>query len=493
VATDGENQSGRTRGPVWGVRLERADSILARGVWYLARGGELSWRDNLGREFFNAALQTDAQSMYRQTGSVYGASRGNMLIVSLGRELAAFNTLPTPDGQAAPQAWRVSLGGNFEYEDAYLDEMSRETAVRPGSYRAPRSRQDGKWIGVIGPITSSGCIFQDQRRLMCVDPLTGETRWSRTDVPPGCDLFGDDRYVFATPNGSDTALVFSAIDGRALGRRKLPPWDEQLTTRGRTVIRWSPADAGDMELSAMDALTGDVAWRRQFAADSFVDLDRSQYVAVVEAEGRAVILDVDAGETIVEQEIPRQPSVEQIHLLAGDASFVLAIEQRRSRSPDRIVRPFTPDNAPIVDGQVIVIDRAAGKMLWSRPAEVVEHALVIDQPADLPCLVFAGSWTPRSDGESRESTTVLLVDKTTGRTLFQTDDWPQPGPGYCLARVSNAARSEVTVELAGRSLVLQFTDGRRPPEPPVMADVVLDGGRTSQGLMGIIRNLGGAE
>jgi outer membrane protein assembly factor BamB len=492
VATGGD-QSVRPRAPVWGVRLEHGDSILARGVGFLARGGEISWQDNQGREFFNDVLQSESQALYRQPGSAYGASRGSLLIVSLGRELAAFNTLPAPDGEAQRQAWRVSLGGNFDYEDAYLDEMSRETAPRPGSFRAPRSRLDGRWVGVIGPITSGGFIYQDQRRLVCIDPVTGETRWSRTDAPPGCDLFGDDRYVFVTPSGSETAWVYSAIDGRSLGRTTLPPWDEQLTRRGRLVIRWSQTEEGGMELAAVDALTSDVAWRRQFAADSFVDFDRQKYVAVVEAEGRAVILDVDSGEALVEHAVSRQSSVEQIHLLAGDASFALMIEQRRSRDAGRIVRPFVSDNAPVVDGQLIVIDRAAGKMLWNRPADVVQQALVIDQPADLPLVIFAGTLTSRSEDNRGDATMVLLLDKATGRTIFQTDDWQQPGPGYCLARVSDPAKHEVTVELAGRSLLLQFTDDRRPPEPPLMAEVELDVGGTSRGILGIIHNLGGAE
>ena len=44
--------------------------------------------------------------------------------------------------------------------------------------------------------------------------------------------------------------------------------------------------------------------------------------------------------------------------------------------------------------------------------------------------------------------------------------------------------------MGSRTVTLQFTATRRPPEPPAMAEVESSASRTSGGLMGIIRNLG---
>ncbi len=492
--TSGGAAAIRTRAPAWGIRLEHSDSILARGVGYLAARGGIAWHDGLGREVFAATLDAESQSTYRQSaGNLFGASRGNLLIVSLGRELAAFNTLPTPDGQSAPLVWRVSLGSNFNYQDSYLDEMSRHAPRRPGSFRAPRTTIDGKWAGVIGPISSGGCVYQDQRRLVCVDPVTGEALWSRTDVPPGCDLFGDGRYVFATPAGAETALVYSAIDGRSLGKARVGAWEERLTTRGRLVVRWIENDDGAKELAAFDPLTQDIAWRHTFEADAHVDLDMNRYAAVVEPRGRAAIIDLATGKSVLAQSIPRQPAVEQIHLSASDRSFTLVVERPTAGNTDRQVHPLGGLDAPVVDGQAFVFDRAAGKMLWSRPAELLQQALLLDQPADLPFIAFAGVLSSRSRGDGRDATTMLLLDKATGRTLFSSDELPQAGVAYSLMRVSDATRHEVTVEMAGRSIVLQFTDARRPPEPPALAEVESASGKVSRGLMGILRTLGGAN
>jgi hypothetical protein len=88
---------------------------------------------------------------------------------------------------------------------------------------------------------------------------------------------------------------------------------------------------------------------------------------------------------------------------------------------------------------------------------------------------------------------MLLLDKATGRTLFQSDELPQAGAGHCLARVTDAAKHEAAVEMPGVTIMVQFTDQRRPPEPPAMAEVESNAGKSSRGLMGIMMNLGGGK
>ena len=48
--------------------------------------------------------------------------------------------------------------------------------------------------------------FQEQQQLRCVDPISGETLWSRTDIPAGCELFGDDEFVLAAERRRSVAL-----------------------------------------------------------------------------------------------------------------------------------------------------------------------------------------------------------------------------------------------------------------------------------------------
>jgi outer membrane protein assembly factor BamB len=445
----------------------------------------------LGREFFTVSLESENQIPYRQPGTVYGVSRGSLLVVSLGRQLAAFNTLATPDGLAPPVLWRVNLGSTFDVTQPYMIEPVGPGESRPGSYRAPRMKDEGKWIGVIGPVTSRGVVFQDQRRLVCVDALSGEVRWTRTDVPQGCDLFGDDQHVFAVPTGSTTARIFSAVDGRLLGKSKLPPWREQLVTRGRDVVCWSSDKDDRMVLRSLDGLTGEASWQHQFAPGSAVDIDLGRYVAVVEPSGRAVVIDAEEGSVLVDQPVPAKPKIEEVHLAVSRDNFSLVAKHPTPGNTKRTVRTFNPLDSPVIDGQIFLFDRATGQMCWSRPAEIVQQALLLNQPVDLPFILFAGILTSRDGNGGRNTSSVLILDKATGRTLFSDDELPQSGGGQCLARVADAASRQAAVEMAGRTILLQFTKERRPPEPPAMAEVESAAGSSTGGLMGIMLKLGG--
>jgi hypothetical protein len=90
-------------------------------------------------------------------------------------------------------------------------------------------------------------------------------------------------------------------------------------------------------------------------------------------------------------------------------------------------------------------------------------------------------------------TTMLVLDKATGRTLFQSDELPQTGGGHCVARIADAATHQAAVEMAGQTILLQFTSERRPPEPPALAEVESSAGKESRGLMGILLNLSGGR
>jgi hypothetical protein len=130
-------------------------------------------------------------------------------------------------------------------------------------------------------------------------------------------------------------------------------------------------------------------------------------------------------------------------------------------------------------------------MRWNRPAEVMQQGLLLNQPADLPFIAFAGNLTRSDGGGSRSQTTLLVLDKATGRSLYQSDELPQTGGGHCVPRVVDAASHKAAVEMAGQTILLQFTSDRRPPEPPAMAEVESSARKKSRGLMGIFLELGG--
>ena len=237
----------------------------------------------------------------------------------------------------------------------------------------------------------------------------------------------------------------------------------------------------------MDPLTDEVLWRQVFDDAALVDLDMDRYAAVVERSGRAAVVDVDTGKLLLDQRIAPQPAIEQIHLMASDDNFVLAVEP--AQNTDRQVRPLGGVESPVIDGQLFVFDRDTGRMRWNRPADLLQQALVLEQPADLPFVAFAGSMNSRSGGEPRESITMLLIDKVTGRTLYRSDELaqmvgklsgPRLGPGE--------PRGD---DRHGRAFLgATIYQGPSPSQPPAMTDVESGAGKVARGLMGILRSFG---
>lgn len=478
--------------PMLEIRLERTDPVLGFGnVMYSTRQRRVVIRDSYGQEFFSTALDQDQFGRTRNqgAGNLHGVSHGNVLVVSFGRRLLAFNTLAST-GQLDPEImWRADLTNNFDH----LGSSARESgsAARPGSFRPERLTWEGAWMGVIGPVTESSCIYQSQRRLVCVDPLTGAELWRRTDVPHGCDLFGDSLVTIAIARGQRQGAAYSTIDGRLLGQVEAPPWKERLATLGQRIIRWQRESAGprgwQFRLSSYEPQSGATLWDFKFDHGARVDVAQGRYVAVVEPSGRAVIVDAAEGQVLVDQQLRSTPGLSAIHLAVGADHFTLVTDRPQPAGSNRRVDPINRPDYDVVDGQAAVFDRATGRLLWGSTAEVSQQALMLSQPVDLPVLVFAATLHRHNSDGARPVTSLLVLDKKSGRTLYRSDSLPVTGGGHCLVRVQDLEERTIGVEMASRQIRLQFTDQPRPPAPPALAEVEAAGRNRTDGLGGILK------
>jgi outer membrane protein assembly factor BamB len=309
-------------------------------------------------------------------------------------------------------------------------------------------------------------------------------------VPPGCDLFGDERYLFAVPRGSQQALVFSTIDGRPVGEATVPKWNEQLATIGRQVIRWHKQNS---ELSAVDPQSGAVLWKYEFEKQARVDIAEGRYVGVVEPGGRCAIVDAASGDLLVDYKSAARLKVNQVFLLAGSDNFVLVAQQPAHPARDRQVAWLNQWDYEVIDGQVFVFDRRTGRSAWSRSADVRQESFILSQPVDLPVVAFAGRITRRNAGGGRQAISLLLLEKTSGRLLFHDDTLPQTNANYCDLKVVDEHSHEMAVEMTSRTVQLKFTDRHRPPEPPAVVGGESVGKSGSSGLYEITRKLLGGD
>jgi len=467
------------------VRIERCDDVLGYcNVTLSTRPAELVARDSYGREFFRTTLGGKSFQRLHDQSQVYGVTRGNLLVVSFGEQIMAFDTLSSVETGISKPLWRRSVVSSINNPNHQLRGQVIVPSGRPGSKRVMRAQRNGKWIGIVGPVTHDSCVYQDQGRLVCVDSWTGMQRWSRSDVPLGCDLFGDEQYVIVVPPGSIKALLFSTIDGRKLGETATPRWSEQLATQGRRVIRWRRQPEGRFELSAFDVIAGETVWSHDYDRTAKISIADGRYIATAEVSGHCSIVDVNEGHAIVDQNIAPLPKLSAVHLQAGTDSFVLALKQQTKNTKHHVAGLNLTDFL-VMDGLICVFDKHTGRQKWARPAEVEKQALMLSQPVDSPIIAFVGNATLRDNQGARHGTSMLVLEKASGRRLAQYDELPAAGGNHCLVEISTLDHNEISIQMARETVQLHFSDLPRPPEPPELSEATTGANKGKKGLFGI--------
>jgi hypothetical protein len=286
--------------------------------------------------------------------------------------------------------------------------------------------------------------FQLFRDLAAVDPLSGELLWCRHDLPPGCEFFGDDEYVFAFPSDSDEATVLRAWDGEVAGTRKVPrqvrrqklssgkevvslaPFDAMcLANFGRQLLVWK-TDGHNRVLSLFDPWQRRDIWpARKFSEDAVASVLADKAVAVMEPDGRCVLISLPDGRTIADIKLHAQPSLGEVSLFeSGDQYFLLAYgvsEEDRLTITSGFGLPGAPRplagnvSTHVEQGRLYAFDRQ-WKLSWPSPVEIKDQFLLARQPSRLPVLTFA---CLVSDEKAGTKTSVLCVDKRNGRALYK--------------------------------------------------------------------------
>ena len=158
--------------------------------------------------------------------------------------------------------------------------------------------------------------------MVAVDPISGETQWIRGDLEPGSDIFGDEELLFVVPPNSEDALVIRALDGKEMGRSKVPASAFRMTTVGRHVLSWQ-VEEGKANLRFSDPWTDKVLWQRQFDHDAKPWLVADEAVGVMTPDGRFSLLALDDGHGLIEEQVMPEANLSEIYVLRGPDQYVL--------------------------------------------------------------------------------------------------------------------------------------------------------------------------
>ncbi len=397
---------------------------------------------------------------------VHGKAYGHVLVLSVGYEILAIDTLSKLQDPQERILWRHDLMPAQSGVQATVQRVQPLPVENPwGIKRYVAADAYRRPVGSLGPFTAGGICFQQTRDLVCVDPLTGETVWRRGDTQPGLELFGDEEHLLAVAPGSNKASVYRMVDGAYLREVTVPADQFRWQTFGRLVLHWEQAGT-ELKLSVTDPLEGKPRWTRTFPFGSKGETIGETEVAVMQPGGELAVIELATGEDRFTAQLEPQKDLSALFVLRDSQRYVVVA----NGTPQAVTTKRRVQAAPIgyhsqlISGRVYCFD-SSGRELWPGSALIRDYGLPLDQPAESPVIAFLRHETPTSGNVPRRTQTALLcLDKSDGRLLVDTAEIPAQTGMYEL--VATPATGAVELQLQGKSFKLNYTEEPRPPQPP---------------------------
>jgi len=335
---------------------------------YHRQQNTLVMRDGAG----NAQMQVTIRDGDRVAMSTLNApagsavAKGHMLIVNVGTDVLAIDALQGTAGSEDAVLWRSELSNALA--SSGTPQTASTPIIRPWGPTRHVLAENQMPVGTIGPITAAGFIFQRMQELSCVDPLSGEPIWIRGGQRPGCDLFGDDDYLFVAAANRDDATVLRTADGTVVGTRYVGTKQDRWFTSGRRVLCCAISDK-QLVLRWFDAWSEQEIWRREFPADAQCWSPNRDEVTVLDRDGKFIALNMSDGQTRFETQLPPQPELARLYVLKDRERYLVLSSNRIPEEDESMARyrPWTPigsDQCPQIDGRIIALDAQTGQPLW---------------------------------------------------------------------------------------------------------------------------------
>ncbi len=331
-------------------------------------------------------------------------------------------------------------------------------------------------LGQIGPVGASFVCLRTQDGLVAVDPVRGQELWTRADVSPQTQLFGDDELVYLAEVRADgTVGTTRAVRGRDGAAADVPDFaavyqHRQRVLGGRLLVSENDPRGGHT-VRVYDVRTGKDLWKKTFSAGSVLLRHEGvgELAGVIEPDGKLLVLDLDTCREVLHAQAEREHLANvNDGLLLTDGRQYYAVLNRPLR-PDPNVQGPTSNlsglRSTLVNGTVYAFD-AAGELNWY--LEMPAQMMMLEQFAELPMIVFTANFVkaaPNMPGGQRRVVDTVSVDKRTGKRLWNAETDHSSG-SYTALRFDRGAG---TIDLVSYNSRLRHTVERSttrvPPRP----------------------------
>ena len=458
------------------IRGDQGPFFGGRQVLYDQQMYQILGRDEYGRESFR--LMLNEAGAFRNYGYGYntnhGVVAGHLLLVNTGYQVLAIDTLRNQAGGRQRVLWHVDLIDPMQLQLQMMTGwggIEFQAIGNPwGQSRMGRIKVNNQPGSTMSAVIDGGVAILRGRELTFYDVLTGKPQWTRHNFPPGSDIWGDGEVLIVAAPDKDDAIVLRTQDGSEFAKRKAPRPDMRWAFYGRNVLTWREKPGRLHQVFLYDVADGKEIDLGTYPMSSKGTIVGGDSVAIYDTNGRFVVLSLSDGSKQLDAKVEAERQLFNIFVQrSADQYTVVTNSQRLAKSTRNINYqpvmhdPYGGTNNGLVSGRVYAFDRHTGASLWQTPAIVDMHGYLQQQPSELPALVFLRH---AHDRNQQAKGSILCLDKRTGRAVYQKEDLPQV---YNFEASADLEARSMSLQLAGTTTTLKYTDAPTAPEPTYQA------------------------
>ncbi len=295
-------------------------------------------------------------------------------------------------------------------------------------------------------------VYRGRRMLTGIDAKNGEWLWTVNEIPTDARLAATHDLIHVTSSKLSSGLLLRVRDGQEI------PLDDELRTGfanakmslGADLLLASRTNGPKPEITVerWNPVRRSAAWKTSFANNDFFQwIDQQSLLSIsapTTAEMKLQLLDIETGKLRLMGTLKNADfagaNQQKFAIADRDRLFMILSGNRTNYFGDEFV------SIP-VNGSIVAFDRNAGGEVWRE--KVANQSLVVQQFASSPLLLMTTRRFEQKGRFSHQIASVLLLDKKTGRKMFE-DSFPNQYGGY----------RSLTLNLSERQLELQTYNER---------------------------------
>jgi outer membrane protein assembly factor BamB len=330
-------------------------------------------------------------------------------------------------------------------------------------------------LGQAGPLSGNTVCLLTRDGLIALDPVSGRTMWTRSDVSPGSHIFGDDDTLYIVelapssagttefkPSGTKAVRVVDGVSVKVPDFTRI--YRKRLRTLGGTLLATDKDDKGAPTLHLYDVKTGKDLWTQTFEPNARILQSEEPHLAgAADPDGRVRVYDLRTRALVLDAKMTDRHHLDKAHtvrLLVDERYFYIACCESNEAPGigigQSVLMAGTGLRGLPVNGALYCF-KPDGSLNWS--STVHNQVMVVDQFADLPVVLFASRYNRWRAGVGgarpgiQPLSTVMAIEKVTGKLKY-IDENSMNGANFHALNVDTRAGR---VELIGMNVKITFT------------------------------------